>query len=613
MKVPAASPAAPQAASPAQIPSPAPVHAGGSSPAPRDSDLRVRAEQVRTQYASMPTSFLGSVFSATLYVVAAHDVLDGWRWMLWWGLMLAQAAARGLLWRAFRRAQPGPAQMRPWGRRAIAGSAASGCIWGLGAVLVFPHGHIEYELLFMFLIASMGSISAIASASFLPAFYAYTFPTVLPIALQLIARDETLLQVMGVIALGYLPVISRFAHNLGDAVVESFRLRFENLDLLREVTARKEQAEDANREKSMFLAAASHDLRQPLHALALQAHVLGQTALTPPQRASLGSIEASVEAMTGLFDALLDVSRLDAGVVPVRNQPVSMQSVFDQLAAEFGSAARAKNLALRLRPTRSVVYTDAHLLATLLRNLVSNAIRYTDHGGVLVCARRRGRVWRVQVWDTGIGIAPEHQRAVFKAFFQVGNAERDRSRGLGLGLAITERIADLLRLPLQLRSQPGHGTVFSVDLPVGTATRPVATPGPAGDPGRLEGACVLVLDNEAESRAAMAALLESWGCRVITAATAEEAVRRSTALTAPPQLLVCDFRLGGGATGPDVIERLREEFNLTIPALVITGDTGGEVLRLVQDSGCLMLHKPVQPARLRESLLQLLARSSAAP
>ncbi|MCA3219051.1 MAG: response regulator [Burkholderiales bacterium] len=613
MKVPAASPAAPQAASPAQIPSPAPVHAGGSSPAPRDSDLRVRAEQVRTQYASMPTSFLGSVFSATLYVVAAHDVLDGWRWMLWWGLMLAQAAARGLLWRAFRRAQPGPAQMRPWGRRAIAGSAASGCIWGLGAVLVFPHGHIEYELLFMFLIASMGSISAIASASFLPAFYAYTFPTVLPIALQLIARDETLLQVMGVIALGYLPVISRFAHNLGDAVVESFRLRFENLDLLREVTARKEQAEDANREKSMFLAAASHDLRQPLHALALQAHVLGQTALTPPQRASLGSIEASVEAMTGLFDALLDVSRLDAGVVPVRNQPVSMQSVFDQLAAEFGSAARAKNLALRLRPTRSVVYTDAHLLATLLRNLVSNAIRYTDHGGVLVCARRRGRVWRVQVWDTGIGIAPEHQRAVFKAFFQVGNAERDRSRGLGLGLAITERIADLLRLPLQLRSQPGHGTVFSVDLQVGTATRPVATPGPAGDPGRLEGACVLVLDNEAESRAAMAALLESWGCRVITAATAEEAVRRSTALTAPPQLLVCDFRLGGGATGPDVIERLREEFNLTIPALVITGDTGGEVLRLVQDSGCLMLHKPVQPARLRESLLQLLARSSAAP
>jgi len=317
--------------------------------------------------------------------------------------------------------------------------------------------------------------------------------------------------------------------------------------------------------------------------------------------------------MTGLFDALLDVSRLDAGVVPVRNQPVSMQSVFDQLAAEFGSAARAKNLALRLRPTRSVVYTDAHLLATLLRNLVSNAIRYTDHGGVLVCARRRGRVWRVQVWDTGIGIAPEHQRAVFKAFFQVGNAERDRSRGLGLGLAITERIADLLRLPLQLRSQPGHGTVFSVDLQVGTATRPVATPGPAGDPGRLEGACVLVLDNEAESRAAMAALLESWGCRVITAATAEEAVRRSTALTAPPQLLVCDFRLGGGATGPDVIERLREEFNLTIPALVITGDTGGEVLRLVQDSGCLMLHKPVQPARLRESLLQLLARSSAAP
>lgn len=567
--------------------------------------MRVRAEQVRTQYASMPTSFLGSVFSATVYVAAAQAVLPLWQWLVWWGLMLGQALVRGLLWRAFQKAQPPAHEMPRWGRRAWMGSGLSGCVWGLGAVLVFPHGHVEYQLFFMFLIASMGSLSAIASASFLPAFYAYTFPTVVPVAALLLVQEDQLLKIMGVIALGYLPIISKFAHNLGQSVVASFRLRFENLELLREITERKEQAEDANREKSMFLAAASHDLRQPLHALSLQTHVLQQTQLTTAQQSSVRGMSASIEAMTGLFDALLDVSRLDAGVVPVREQVVGLQTVFDQLSQEFMSQAQLKGLALRIRPTRAVVLTDPHLLVSLLGNLVSNAVRYTERGGVVVAARQRQGEWLLQVWDSGVGIAETQQRAVFKPFYQVGNSERDRTKGLGLGLAIVERLSRLLRLPLALRSVPGRGSCFSVRVPA-VAFVPQAVPS-SQEAVSLEGALVLVLDNEAEVRAAMTALLTTWGCRVVTAASSEEALRRTAALSTAPQLLVCDYRLGGESDGLSVIARLRDEFNCTIPALVITGDTGAEALRAVQSSGCAILHKPVRPAELRRSLLALLS------
>lgn len=572
------------------------------------TEARVRAEQIRAQYASMPASFLGSVFSSTTYLLAAHTVIPTWQWMLWAGLMLAQALGRGLLWRAYRRAAPGVDDTDRWARWAIAGSAASGCIWGLGTWLVFPAGHIEYQLFFMFLIASMGSLSAIASASYLPAFYAYTFPTIVPIAVALVFQDALMLRILGLISLGYLPVISTFAHNLGRSVIESFRLRFENLDLLREVTLRKEQVEEASREKSMFLAAASHDLRQPLHALALQTHLLQSAVLPPPQQRVVADMRNSIQAMTGLFDALLDMSRLDAGVIPVRPAPLTLADVFARLETEFGQAARERGLRLRWRGADATVHTDGHLLASLLGNLVSNAIRYTERGGVLVAARRRKGQVRIEVWDSGVGISGDQQRAVFKPFFQIGNVERDRSKGLGLGLAIVERLARLLATPLELASVPGRGTRFSVTLPsaVLPAPSPAVTVVPASPgQGQLAGATVVLVDNEVEIRAAMDALLASWQCEVVTASGVEDALVRAAAMSRAPDLLVCDYRLGADANGLEVIERIRDEFNQPVPALVITGDTGADVLHAVEAARCAILHKPVDPQTLYRTLWEL--------
>lgn len=576
-----------------------------------DISTRVRAEQIKAQYASMPASFLGSVLSAVGYIAVAHTALPSWQWMLWGGLMLAQAIGRWLLWRTYPRGKPVVQDTDRWALYALLGSAVSGCIWGLGTWLVFPAGHVEYQLFFLFLIASMGSLSAIASASWLPAFYAYTFPTILPLSLWMLFQDDLTMQVLGLIGLGYLPVISTFAHNLGRSVIESFRLRFENLDLLREVMERKEQAEEASREKSMFLATASHDLRQPLHALALQTHLLQDTVLSPQQQSLLTGMRNSIHSMTGLFDALLDMSRLDAGVIPVRESPIALKALFAQLDREFRPDAEAKQLSLRFRHGDAAVRSDGHLLVSLLGNLVSNAIRYTRRGGVLVAARQSHQGVRVEVWDTGDGIAAEEQRAIFKAFYQVGNVERDRSKGLGLGLAIVERLTRLLKTTIELRSEPARGSRFSVLLPVAirgeAAAASVQAAVPAGPVG-MAGAVVMVVDNEPEIRAAMTALMESWGCQVLSAASAEEALARAAAMTRSPQLLVCDYRLGPEGTGLQLIEQLRDEFNFAIPALVVTGDTGAEVLQEVVAADCTILHKPVPPETLQQNVLLLLAR-----
>jgi signal transduction histidine kinase/CheY-like chemotaxis protein len=575
-----------------------------------DTSTRIYAEQIKSQYARMPTSFLGSVFSACAYLAVAHTVLPTWQWVLWGALMLAQAVGRGLLWRAYQRRQQPAQDIRLWAHRALLGSAVSGCIWGLGAWLVFPGDHIEYQLFFMFLVASMGSLSAIAAASYLPAFYAYTLPTILPIAVTLVFQDSLLLKVLGLISLGYLPVISAFAHNLSRSVIESFRLRFENLDLLRQVTERKEQVEEASREKSMFLAAASHDLRQPLHALALQAHLLGATGLAPPQQHLVDGMRSSIVAMTGLFDALLDMSRLDAGVIPVRERPVALQEIFIQLAQQFQPDAQSRLLGLRFRATRAVVQSDGQLLVSLVGNLVSNAIRYTERGGVLVAARRCASGIRIEVWDTGCGIAVADQRMVFKPFHQVGNPERDRSKGLGLGLAIVERLARLLGVGLSLRSEPGRGSRFSVLLPAASAVAavtPLRDDGVLSPPARLAGVVVMVVENEAEIRAVTTALLESWGCKVLADTCAQTAMTRAAAMQGKPQLLVCDYRLDAHVTGLQLIDLLREEFNEDIPALVLTGDTGPEVLRAVEAADCTILYKPVRPETLERSMALLLA------
>lgn len=377
---------------------------------------------------------------------------------------------------------------------------------------------------------------------------------------------------------------------------------------------KKEEAETATRAKSRFLAAASHDLRQPMHALGLFVARLAQLPHDAPTTHLIGNLDASVQALQELLDGLLDVSRLEAQAVQVQLRPFPLADLFEQLRASLALTAQQKGLRLRVRPTQVWVLSDSALLHRVLLNLLSNALRYTRTGGVLLACRSGadGQHVRIEVWDTGIGIAPEHQSAVFKEFYQIGNSERDRNRGQGLGLSIVEHSARLLGYPLQMRSSLGRGTRFSLCVPlappgVALERRSPLRPRTFED---IAGLRVLVIEDDQLVREALVSLLASWR---VEAAVAEGLAMALALLKsgAAPDVIVADYRLRDGENGIEVIHQLRAVAGQPIPACLISGDADATLMQAAAVASLTLLQKPVRPAKLR-SLLRRLTRSAQA-
>lgn len=369
-----------------------------------------------------------------------------------------------------------------------------------------------------------------------------------------------------------------------------------------ELRTRKDEAERANSAKSRFLAAASHDLRQPMHALGLFISELSQCRLDAPSRRLLAKVSASAEAMEDLLDSLLDISRLDAGVLQPSVRAFPLQPVLERVAATQRSAASENRVKLRIRPTRAWCVSDPILFERVLGNLVSNAVRYSPGGTVLVTCRPRGSHWRIEVRDNGIGIPPDAQESIFQEFFQLQNPERARDKGLGLGLAIVRRLTDMLSHALDLRSAPGRGSVFAVTLPAGRIEDVLSGIEESREPGDLGGLRIALVDDDPLALNAMEGLLTSWGCAVVAAPDLATLCQRLDAGGQPPQAVISDHRLASGASGSEVIRHLRKSFGAELPAALITGDTGPEALGMAEREGYPVLHKPVRPARLRALL-----------
>lgn len=376
-----------------------------------------------------------------------------------------------------------------------------------------------------------------------------------------------------------------------------------------ELRSKKEEAETATLAKSRFLAAASHDLRQPIHALGMFVARLEQLPHDRETRHLIANLVASVRAMQDLLDALLDISRLEAHAVKVMVQPFQLSQLFEQLRGALMPVAAEKGLRLRLRASELWVMSDPALLHRILLNLVSNALRYTVQGGVLVgCRLQRGstQVW-IEVWDSGVGIAPEHQQDIFREFYQIGNLERDRSKGLGLGLNIVDRTARLLGHRLQLCSLPGHGTRFRIEVPValpGNSHSPVSAP-ESLPMENLHGTRVLVIEDDHQSAQALRELLVSWGCDVAVA----EGLDGALSLTSKgyvPELILSDYRLRAGETGIATLEQLRGSLEKSPPACLMSGDTDPELIQACRERGLPLLHKPVRPAKLRTLIRRLM-------
>jgi signal transduction histidine kinase/CheY-like chemotaxis protein len=368
---------------------------------------------------------------------------------------------------------------------------------------------------------------------------------------------------------------------------------------------RKADAEAASLAKSRFLAAASHDLRQPAHALGLFVARLKQLHTDASTRELVAGVDASVHALQDMLDTFFDYSRLDSQLTHARPRSFALNPVFDQLRTSFAETARQKGLRLHIRPCQAWVQSDPVLLHRVLLNLLSNAVQHTPSGTVLLSCRpsaQHGTV-RIEVRDSGIGIAAEHQQKVFEEFYQVENPERDRSKGLGLGLSIVERSCKLLGHAITLRSSLGQGSSFALQVPLGQPEA-VHPPAELSDPllvNDLRGMRVLLIEDDELGRAALKGLLQSWGCSVTEASTASAAIEHWNPAEIPDFILT-DYRLRGAANGVETVGRLRSMAGQDIPACVISGDTAGEVKAMIQAAGLLLLQKPVKPAKLRSVL-----------
>ena len=370
----------------------------------------------------------------------------------------------------------------------------------------------------------------------------------------------------------------------------------------RQAEAARMLAETADRSKSRFLAAASHDLRQPLHALGLLAAALGERARDAHTQSIVERIRTLVTSLEALLSALLDVSKLEAGIVVATPRDFGLDALLGRIANDFAPEAVDDGIELLVLPTRRFVRSDPLLLERILRNLVANALKVTQRGGVLVGCRRRGADLSIEVWDTGPGIPVAEQGRIFEEFYQIDNPGRDRSKGLGLGLAIVRRLADLLGHEVSLASRLGRGSVFRVRVPQAASQEnrsETATPPP---PGALAGRRILVIDDEAAVREGMRDALGAWGCIADTCAGPTDVPAGMPA----PDVLVVDYRLAGGADGLMAIAELRSRFGRDVPALLVSGESSGAELARIKASGIPLLHKPVPPARLRAALVYVL-------
>ncbi|WP_460106748.1 hybrid sensor histidine kinase/response regulator [Pseudomonas sp. S3_E04] len=368
----------------------------------------------------------------------------------------------------------------------------------------------------------------------------------------------------------------------------------------------RDAAQAANRSKDKYLAAASHDLLQPLNAARLLISTLRERQLPTAEHVLVERTHQALEGAEDLLTDLLDISRLDQAEVRPDLAPYRLDELLAPLVSEFQSVAGAVGLELRVRFGDEAVLTDLRLMTRILRNLLSNACRYTDKGGVLLAARRRGGRLSLEVWDTGRGIAADCLESIFLEFNQLDVGRAADRKGVGLGLAIVERIARILGYRVQVRSRPGRGSVFSIEVPL-SAEKPLPIAqmpiqAVAGNP--LPGRRLLVIDNELSILQSMAALLGQWGCEVLTAT--DEAGALDVLQGRAPELILADFHLDHGVVGCEVVKHLREHFHQAIPAVIITADRSDQCRRALRKLDAPLLNKPVKPGKLRAVLSQML-------
>ena len=563
-----------------------------------NSNTEVRVEQIRALSGHIPIIAIGTlVATGTLWYLLENRV-DGLHLSVWCtGVATLLICRLWFLYQFEQRLDNVEFVLRS--SRYLTGFAfVSGLLWASLPVL-FIQGHSVFVLNSITIILLGMIAGSLASESvFLPVFLAFSLPVMVSLSSVIVLREDSY-GYLGWLGYVFFSIITGFAIRSGQVLQKSFELRFENKQLLHDLGIQKIEAEHANLAKSKFLAAASHDLRQPLHALGLYLESLQIELNTDRQRQLAGKISQTNEALGELFQSLLDISRLDAGNIQHAPDSFSIGDLMQRLEHRFRPLADEKKLELTLNHDQQCVYSDPILLERVLGNLILNAIQYTASGGVSVEVTNENHFIAISVIDTGPGIAREEQDRIFDEFYQLQNPERDRSKGMGLGLAIVKRLCLLMACSINFKSAPGLGCRFSVQVPVGEDRI-------ENDAG--EEHCqnswietnfrILVIDNDLIVQQAMSDLLGNWGFQAVTVGSISQALQ-SIEAGFEPELLICDYHLSAEQSGIDAINTILESLLRSVPHFLITGDTDPQRQRQAEELGITLLYKPVKPSQLR--------------
>lgn len=450
--------------------------------------------------------------------------------------------------------------------------------------------------------------SAVMQGPCLPVFYAYSLPKMMTVIVLLFSLNGDTYWILACATSLFLFLILWFTLKSEKNMRDSIELRFENRELVKQLRTSLTKTDEANNAKSVFLASASHDLRQPLHALALMTEILGSTTLSTQQAELQKRMLSAVDSTRSMLDSLLDISKLEAGAISANEKAFLMQTVFDKLDDEMQQLADDKGISYNARPTDLVAHSDGLIVELIIRNLISNALRYTERGRVLLTCRRRKRDrLLVQVWDTGIGIAENEKQTIFRAFHQLDNPERNAQKGFGLGLAITQGLAETIGSAITVKSVKGRGSVFAFELP--SANQPVIDEAKIASQKlnvSLSGKTVLIIDDDAKVRISLQELISSWNCNCISSESAAKALPQIKETTV--DIMLVDYRLSGNLTGLDAIEEIRRSLAKKVPAIIITGDTSAEKIKEISATDAILMYKPVSVDQLKSEIASLLAK-----
>ena len=578
---------------------------------PAAADQQLDAERLRLVCRAVVRTPLG-VLPATGFIAYIMTPYAGaalaWGWM---AVVVAIWSSRVAVCAVLLRRPPPPERVGTWIRFQIAAAMLGGMAGGAAALLFHAAPELEYAYLTMVVCGWCAAGLAVSGA--VPvAFYGFVVFFLAPLTAGWVLSDNTDALLVATLLVLFIFLLTTYARDNAQLVGRALRMRFENEELVRrlqvregEAQAARERAEAANLSKSAFLAAASHDLRQPLHALSLLLSTLQERTREPEASALLAKIATSADSLDTLFKGLLDLSRLDAGSVTPENKPVALGPLLLRLENDFRPLAQAKGLAFACAASNAWVTSDQDMLERLLRNLLDNAVKYTERGRIEIGVEADAARVQIKVRDTGIGIDPRHRERIFEEYYQIRNPERNRRRGIGLGLAIVKRTCELLGHAIRVESEPGRGSAFELEL-----TRCAPAPGSPSEDDRsigrstesLRGLVVVVVDDDAEVQEATRTLLEGWACRPVVCASSAEALSELERQGLKPEAVLADYRLAGAENGLDAIGRLYQRYG-DIPAAIVTGELNAVDLEVPDSMPVVVMQKPLRASDVRDWLL----------